>query len=88
MSYKTIPQLFYYLCDKYRDTRIAYGYKENGVWIKLNHLELQEKVECFALGLLNLGLKKGDRIGLVSENRIEWVIADLAIACIGAISVP
>lgn len=88
MSYQTIPQLFYHLCDKYRDTRIVYGYKENGEWIKLNHLELQDKVECFALGLLNLGLKKGDRIGLVSENRIEWVIADLAIACIGAISVP
>ncbi len=88
MSYCTVPEMFYFICDKYKDTRNAYGYKVDGKWEFLNHDTLRDKVECFALGLLNLGIKKGDRIGLVSENRIEWVVADLAIAAIGAVGVP
>jgi long-chain acyl-CoA synthetase len=80
--------MFYFVCDRYKDTRRAYGTKVDGKWEFLNHEQLRDEVECFALGLLNLGVKKGDRIGLVSENRIEWVVADLAIASIGAVSVP
>jgi len=80
--------MFNFVCDKYHDKRIAFGYKVNGEWKAINHSELRDTVECFALGLLNLGIKPGDRIGLVSENRIEWVISDLAIASIGAVSVP
>jgi long-chain acyl-CoA synthetase len=80
--------MFYFVCDKYKNTRHAYGTKVDGKWEFLNHEQLRDEVECFALGLLNLGIKKGDRIGLVSENRIEWVIADIAIAAIGAVSVP
>ena len=41
-----------------------------------------------AKGLLNLGILKGDRVVILSENRPEWQIADLAIMTIGAISVP
>ena len=41
-----------------------------------------------SLGLLSLGIRSGDRVGLVAENRLEWIIADLAIASIGAIDVP
>ncbi len=88
MSYCTVPEMFYFVCDKYKNTRHAYGTKVDGKWEFLNHEQLRDEVECFALGLLNLGIKKGDRIGLVSENRIEWVIADIAIAAIGAVSVP
>ncbi len=88
MSFATIPEMFYSIYDKYKDSRHAFGYKVDGQWEFLNHEQLREKIECFALGLLNLGIKKDDRVGIVSENRIEWVIADFAIATIGAISVP
>ena len=41
-----------------------------------------------AEGLRKLGVKKGDRVALLSENRPEWIIADLAIMALGAIAVP
>ena len=88
MNYRTIPELLIYLHEKYGSTSTPFKFKIDGVWEHINHDELREKVENFALGLLNLGIKSGDRIGIVSENRVEWIISDLAIASIGAISVP
>jgi len=63
-------------------------YKKDGQYVGISHLQLKEKVDCFAIGLLELGIRSGDRIGIVAENRIEWVIADLAITSLGAIDVP
>jgi len=88
MKFKTIPEMFVEVTEHYQDTKAAFQFKVNDVYVSLTHNELREKVECFALGLLNLGIRKGDRIGIVSENRIEWAITDLAIACIGAVDVP
>ncbi len=88
MNFTTIPEMFLYVCDKYKDTKNAFMLKKDGKYEGINHLELREKVECMSLGLLNLGIRAGDRIGLVAENRLEWVITDLAIASIGAIDVP
>jgi long-chain acyl-CoA synthetase len=45
-------------------------------------------VECLGLGLRHLGLRPGDRVALISENRYEWVVADLAILGLGAVTVP
>jgi long-chain acyl-CoA synthetase len=88
MKFRTIPEMFIEVSERYQDTKAAFQHKVNDVYISITHNELRERVECFALGLLNLGIRKGDRIGIVSENRIEWAITDLAIACIGAVDVP
>lgn len=88
MNFKTIPEMFYYNCSRYSPEKTAFLHKKEGSYKPISYKELQDNVECFALGLLNLGIKPKDRIGLVSENRIEWAIADLAISCIGAIDVP
>ena len=45
-------------------------------------------VESFGLGLRHLGIRRGDRVALLSENRYEWVVADLAILGLGAVTVP
>ena len=50
--------------------------------------ETKDQVEAIAKGLINLGILKGDRVVVLSENRPEWQIADLAIMAIGAITVP
>jgi long-chain acyl-CoA synthetase len=47
-----------------------------------------ERVRSVALGLVELGIEAGDRIALLSENRPEWSIVDLAILCVGAVNVP
>ena len=62
--------------------------KLNGKFVSLSWNEVKENVEALAKGLLNLGVLKGDRVVILSENRPEWQIADLAIMAIGAISVP
>jgi long-chain acyl-CoA synthetase len=45
-------------------------------------------VESLGLGLRHLGIRRGDRVALLSENRYEWVVADLAILGLGAVTVP
>ena len=88
MSYLTIPEMFIKTCEQYGSSKSAFLYKKDGKYIGINYVELREKVECFALGLLNLGIKSNDRVGIISENRLEWVVADFGIVSIGAIDVP
>ena len=56
--------------------------------ISISYGELLDHVEKIACGLRRLGIKKGDRIALLSENRPEWTMADFAIMALGAITVP
>jgi len=62
--------------------------KLDGKFIPLSWSQTREQVESIAKGLINLGILKGDRVVILSENSPEWQIADLAIMTIGAISVP
>jgi long-chain acyl-CoA synthetase len=62
--------------------------KRAGKWHKTSVDEFLDKVKFFGLGLYKLGVKRGDKVALHSENRTEWIIADQAILSIGAASVP
>ncbi|MEM1195355.1 MAG: long-chain fatty acid--CoA ligase [Pseudomonadota bacterium] len=64
------------------------GYKSNGEWQTMTWQDVASQVCLLAQALRNLGLNDGDRVALVSENRPEWCIADLAIMAAGCISVP
>ncbi len=64
------------------------GRKIDGVWRTMSWGEARDQVAAMAAALLELGIKAGDRVVLVSENRPEWCLADLAIMAAGAISVP
>jgi len=54
----------------------------------ISHGELLDCIEQVAGGLLQLNIKKGDRIALLSENRPEWSVADFSIMATGAVTVP
>ena len=54
----------------------------------LTYKEVAEQVKQVSLGLRALGVERGDRVALLSENRPEWVIADLAAQAAGAVTVP
>ncbi|MGN6356051.1 MAG: AMP-dependent synthetase/ligase [Novosphingobium sp.] len=62
--------------------------KTDGRWQPLSWAEAARRVCLLAEGLRGLGLGQGDRVVLVSENRPEWAIADLAIMAAGCITVP
>src|SRR5260221_13091214 len=57
-------------------------------WESISARRALEDVESLALGLRDLGVVRGDRVAILSENRYEWPIADLAILRIGAITGP
>ena len=62
--------------------------KREGTYQAISWAEAAREVRRLAIGLKSLGIGRGERVGLVSENRPEWVIADLAIMSAGAITVP
>src|SRR5882757_8277501 len=62
--------------------------KSQGAYQPLSWRETADQVADLARGLRALGVQSGDRVGLVAENRPEWVIFDLAIISAGAITVP
>ncbi|HPU23638.1 MAG TPA: AMP-binding protein, partial [Candidatus Kapabacteria bacterium] len=88
MRYLTVPELFNKTCDKWGSSKVSFRYKQNDEWISLNYDQLRDKVFSLALAFMELGIHKGDKIGIASENRIEWIISSFAISLIGAIDVP
>lgn len=82
------------LAQLFTDAAAAFGnaeavrHKEGGAWRPLSYAEMERRVARAAEGLAQLGVRPGDRVALLSENRPEWTIADYAILCLGAINVP
>ncbi|TGE26253.1 AMP-dependent synthetase/ligase [Hymenobacter metallicola] len=62
--------------------------KINGDWQKISTQQVIEHANQVSLGLLQLGIKKDDKVAIISMNRPEWMFADFGIAQIGATSVP
>jgi long-chain acyl-CoA synthetase len=57
-------------------------------WWKLSYGELRDWVRSLGAALLAAGVRPGERVGVISENRSEWVITYLAVTCVGAVIVP
>lgn len=63
-------------------------HKQDRIWVSQSWDEVAQQVATLSHKLRNMGLRRGDRVVLVSENRPEWCIADLAIMAAGCITVP
>jgi long-chain acyl-CoA synthetase len=68
--------------------RTAFKVKKDGKFTPITYQEFYKKVEIFGTGLLNIGIEKFDHVGLVSDNRFEWIITDMAIIGLRAVDVP
>jgi len=86
MSENTIPDIFLGKVKKYGD-RVALREKEFGIWQEISWNEYCRHVRHFSLGLMELGLKKGDHVSIFGENEPEWLYADLGIQSAGAVAV-
>jgi long-chain acyl-CoA synthetase len=84
----TIPQLLQEIANEYPDYPAQMSKDGNGSFQPRPYKDLLATVERFAAGLKSMGVKRGDHVGLISENRAEWFIADLAILSLGAADVP
>ena len=84
---KSLVDIFNLHADKKPQHKIFF-FKKKNIWISNNFLEIKKKIEKIKVYFINNGIKKGDRVFLLSNNRVEWVEFDLAIMSSGAITVP
>lgn len=84
---KTLPDMLRNSVEKYQD-RAAFKIKEKGKFLPVTYQELYQKIKSFGTGLHDIGINKFDHVGLVSENRLEWIISDMAIINLRATDVP
>lgn len=82
----TLPKL---LRDNYRryPYELALREKDRGIWKGYTWKEYYEKVKYFSLGLMSLGLKRGDKLAILGENKPEWYYAELAVQAAGGVAV-
>ena len=83
----TLNALFFDAVAKYNRPD-ALQFKADGAYRMISHAELADRVRRVALGLQELGVRPGDRVALLSENRPEWAIADYACLASGVTDVP
>ncbi len=86
-KFTNIVELFNHQVSKLKNKPYLWSKKE-GKYSPISWEQTKNQVEAISKSLLNLGVLKGDRVAIISENRPEWQIADLAIMNIGAITVP
>jgi long-chain acyl-CoA synthetase len=75
-------------CAIARDKRDLLNYRIDGVWRPVSSGELEAQIRAVAMGLYALDVRAGDRVGILSENRVEWTITDLGVINCGAADVP
>jgi long-chain acyl-CoA synthetase len=86
-AFRTLPGLLKYVESKFRN-EFAFGHKKDGAWVGISTAEVGETVKRLSAGLVELGLKPGDKVGIVADPSPFWMMMDLAILGAGAISVP
>ena len=91
IGFEDLPQTIPHFClESFRrhNKPDALSHKVNDIWENLSGEAVIEKIKYIALGLADLGVKAGDRIAIISENRPEWSLTDLAILSLRAVNVP
>lgn len=87
--FSTITEMFLKVTDRFATSDRPYlMHKIEGKYHGIGFADVRRRVEQFALGLAKLGIERGDRVGLISENRPEWVVADMGTLFLGAFDVP
>ncbi|HEX9594047.1 MAG TPA: long-chain fatty acid--CoA ligase [bacterium] len=87
MKYTTLPEMFFTQAAQLRGADCL-RYPQDGKYLPISWSELEARVLRLTAGLGAAGLRPGERVGLLAENRPEWAVCDLAILACGAITVP
>ncbi len=86
-AYRSVPDMLRCNAEKFSN-RLALKYRKQGAFVTLTYAAYYERVLMVSRGLVKMGVKPGDRIAILSENRAGWVIADMGILCTGGATVP
>jgi long-chain acyl-CoA synthetase len=88
MEVTTLPRIIQKNVREYPDFVAQYSKDETGVFRPTTFTTLYREILSFAAGLRDAGIKRGDHVGFISDNRKEWLITSLAIQSLGAADVP
>jgi long-chain acyl-CoA synthetase len=86
MSLSTLNQVFFAATERNLDRAMLY--RQDGQWLPISSSQLRSNVAQTVRALQKWGVRKGDRVAILSENRPEWSTADFAILLLGAVTVP
>ncbi|MCA0324215.1 MAG: AMP-binding protein [Proteobacteria bacterium] len=77
------------LCERARTDarRVAIRQKDFGIWQPFTWAQYHQRAAQFGLGLIQLGLSEGGHVGVISENRIEWVLTQMGVGLVGGVTV-
>src|SRR5688572_2025881 len=84
---KTLVQVFEQAVQKHNRPD-ALNYKSGSNWTAISSAEMLQRIRNIAAGLYSLGIKRGERVALLSESRPEWTLSDAGCLFAGAIDVP
>jgi long-chain acyl-CoA synthetase len=84
----TVPQMFMARAATYPSVPAQFSKNEKGEFVPVTYAQLLDEVRIVAAGLAEIGVGRGDHVGLISDNRAEWLATDLAIMGLGAADVP
>jgi len=83
----TLPEMYERVVRDYPKPNTL-NYKRDGVWHSISAAEMVRRAKEIAFGLRSLGVARGDRVAILSESCVEWVLADQGCLFAGAVSVP
>ena len=87
MTYRNLVEMHRLQAERF-GPRPALRFKKYGLYHDLTWADYRTETLAAAAALIDAGVKPGDRVGLLAENRVEWLIADMAILAAAAVNVP
>ncbi|MDX9925693.1 MAG: AMP-binding protein, partial [Ignavibacteriaceae bacterium] len=89
-EFKTIPAIYKHLTEQFGKgkERPFLQHKVDNNYVGITYSEFQKQTEELAFGLAQLGVKRGEKVSIIAENRPEWVYADMAVLGLGGVDVP
>jgi len=84
----TLNELFALALERYGSRPDVLNYRSEGRWVAVSAETLAEWVRTLAFGFYAHGVRPRDHVALLSENRLEWTLSDLALLALGAVDVP
>jgi long-chain acyl-CoA synthetase len=85
---RTLNELFFGAMDRFADRPVIMRARRGSTWYEIGPAELSARVHAFSVGLRALGLRPGERVALISENRPDWAVADYACLAARCADVP
>ena len=86
-SFDTFPKLLLEQCRRQGDSKLALRHKDRGIWKRFTWKEYLDNVKYFSLGMVSMGLQRGDKVSILGENEPEWYWADLGVQSAGGVVV-